>query len=147
MGVNIEWWQHMQREADEDDLRTGDFGFIQMSVSPDTYAIESPIEYRLYAWLKTLADKYGYKVKPQWEFGQFRYDFGITDKNGELLALIECDGAEFHCTPEQLERDKQKTAAAEMAAIRLFRWTGKEIYRDAQRCAEAIFFLIWPAGQ
>ena len=155
---NIEWWERMQRFADKADVAKGIDGdrlsFEHVQLSSETWRIESPLEYRLYVWLKRLGDKYGYLIKANLpklgvpQLDRFRYDFAVFDKSGEtLLALIECDSAEFHHLPEQLKRDREKDAAAKATGIRLFRWTGKEIYRDAQRCAEATFFSIWPAGQ
>lgn len=149
--MNIELWERWQRQADEADIKSGnsldEFSFQQMKLSSEAWVIESPIEHRLYVWLKKLGTKYGYLIQAQWELDRFRYDFAITDRSGNLLALIECDGREFHSTPEQLARDAEKNAAAEAAGIRLFRWTGREIYRDAHSCAEAMFFWIWPRGQ
>jgi very-short-patch-repair endonuclease len=148
---NIDWWERMQRLADDADVASGigldELSFQQVKLSSETWRIESPLEYRLYVWLKRLGAKYGYLIKAQWQLDRFRYDFAITDRARNLLALIECDSAEFHRLPEQLKRDKEKDEAAKVAGIRLFRWSGKEIYRDAQRCAEATFFSIWPAGQ
>ena len=147
---NIEWWQRMQYLADKADVESGVdlISFEQVELSSEAWRIESPLEYRLYVWLKRLGAKYGYVIKAQWQLDRFRYDFAILDKSGEkLLALIECDSAEFHRLPEQLERDRDKDEVARVACIRLFRWSGKEIYRDAHRCAEATFFAIWPAGQ
>jgi very-short-patch-repair endonuclease len=153
MGVsNIEWWERMQYFADEADIADGidwdKSSFEHVKISSEAWRIESPLEYRLYAWLKRLGAKYGYLIKAQWQLDRFRYDFAVLDKCGEkLLALIECDSAEFHHSPQQLKRDKEKDEAAKAAGIRLFRWSGKEIYRDAHQCAEATFFSIWPAGQ
>lgn len=149
---NIEWWQRMQYFADKADIANGIDGdkpsFEHVQLSSEAWRIESPLEYRLYVWLKRLGDKYSYLIKAQWKIDRFRYDFAVLDKSGEiLLALIECDSAEFHHLPEQLKRDEEKDAVAKAAGVRLFRWTGKEIYRDAHRCAEATFFSIWPAGQ
>jgi very-short-patch-repair endonuclease len=152
MMSNIEWWKRIQRFADEADIASGiDLdkpSFEQVELSSEAWRIESPLEYRLYVWLKRLGAKYGYLIKAQWQLDRYRYDFAITDRSGgKVLALIECDSAEFHGLPEQLKRDREKDEAAKVAGIRLFRWSGKEIYRDAQRCAEATFFSIWPAGQ
>jgi Protein of unknown function (DUF2726) len=157
MGVtNAEWWHRMECLAAEAD-ENGTSSFQQLphvELSSEIWRIESPIEYRLYAWLKRLGDKYGYLIKANPPrlgvslLDHFRYDFAIFDRSGEkLLALIECDGAEFHHSPQQLKRDQEKDSAAKAAGIRLFRWSGKEIWRDAHACAEATFFSIWPAGQ
>jgi hypothetical protein len=154
---NAEWWHRMEclaAEADENGVSSSFRQLPNVEPSSEVWRIESPIEYRLYAWLKRLGDKYGYLIKANPPklgnscLDRFRYDFAIFDRSGKaLLALIECDSAEFHHLPEQLKRDKEKDAAAKAAGIRLFRWSGKEIYRDAHRCAEATFFSIWPAGQ
>jgi hypothetical protein len=74
-------------------------------------------------------------LTPQFVVGHFRYDFAVV-VNGTPAILIECDGKEFHESPEAVEIDRLKDAKAlEVGAIML-RFTGSRIYRDLQSCAE-----------
>ena len=59
---------------------------------------ESPIEIILFNFLCT----YGLYGIPQYEIGKYRADIAFPDKK----LVIECDGKDFHSTPEQLERDR-----------------------------------------
>jgi very-short-patch-repair endonuclease len=97
---------------------------------------ESPIEIDLGAQiLRLLPD--GYELIAQYRFDRFRYDFAITHE-GRLCAFVECDGRAFHSTPEQIENDRKKDAVAAAASIKMFRYTGSEIVRDARHCAQKI---------
>ena len=149
---NAEWWERIERLAAEADAAMGldkllSFQQVDLSSDSEVWRVESPLEFKMYAWLKKLGDKYGYVVKANNPRGRFRYDFEIHSRSGDLLALVECDSAEFHHTPEQLENDRNKDEAAKAAGIPLYRYTGKEIHRDAYRCAEETYFHIWPRGQ
>jgi very-short-patch-repair endonuclease len=83
-------------------------------------------------------------LTPQFAIGRFRYDFAIV-VNGKPAILIECDGKEFHESPEALENDRQKDARAKEVGAIMLRFTGSRIYRDLQSCAEeAIAVLAAP---
>jgi hypothetical protein len=63
---------------------------------------ESPIEIELGARLiiaMRIIDDPSLKLIPQYVLGAYRYDFAITRKE-RLVALIECDGKDFHSTEE-----------------------------------------------
>ncbi len=101
---------------------------------------ESPIEVQMACCLTTLlfdsADVM--TIVPQYQLERYRYDFAIVRNNGEVLLLIECDGKEFHSSPEQVENDRRKNALAAAAGIDLIRFTGAEIYRDPMHCAQVV---------
>ena len=105
---------------------------------------ESPIEGLLAAEFPQFAKKCGYTVVTQLEVGPFRYDFAIMNSKGELVALVECDGREFHSTPEQIKRDQEKDDLAKELGVLMFRHTGKEICANPSRVAEQIIFHVWP---
>lgn len=135
--MNIELWQRWFKEADQADERSK---AIDLSEAPA--ACESPIEQRLAVFLVPHAEQWGFKVIPQFKLAGFRYDFAI-EKDGAVIAVIECDGMEFHSTPEQIARDVAKDLAARRAGLVAFRYSGSKIYADAKRCAEQIIFDLW----
>jgi hypothetical protein len=74
-------------------------------------------------------------LTPQFIIGTFRYDFAIV-VNGRPAILIECDGKEFHESPEAVENDRLKDEKAKQAGAVMLRFTGSRIYRDLKSCAE-----------
>lgn len=108
-----------------------------------TPACESQIEIDLGAAMIDTADD-RVLVEPQVSLGPYRFDFGIRSKDGGLLCLVECDGKEFHSTPEQLKNDAAKDRFAASVGVAIFRFTGQDIYRDPYRCAAAIIEKVVP---
>ncbi|SRR6266404_3045631 len=74
-------------------------------------------------------------LTPQFVIERFRYDFAIVI-NGKPAILIECDGKEFHESPETTENDRAKDAKAREVGAVMLRFTGSRIYRELQSCAE-----------
>lgn len=115
-------------------------------------ATDSPIETffgsRFYRHAKKLCERHGLKfafglgsddyairLRPQYPLLRFRYDFAMELKGREKpILLVECDGKAFHSTPQQRENDYRKNEAAREAGIALIRFTGSELYRDADGC-------------
>jgi very-short-patch-repair endonuclease len=94
---------------------------------------ESPIEIDLGArLLRTLST--AHLLVPQFRLQRFRYDFAIIRQ----LVLIECDGKQWHSTPEQLANDQRKDEAARKIGAPLLRFTGSEIFNDVNGCAERV---------
>lgn len=53
-----------------------------------------------------------------------------------MFIAVECDGHNFHeRTKEQAQRDKARDRAIQALGIVALRFTGSEIFRDADRCA------------
>ena len=92
--------------------------------------------------LEPRAAQFGCTAFPQFKHGPYRYDFAI-ERDGVVIAVIECDGLEFHSTPEQLERDHAKDLLAKQSGFQVFRFTGREIHSDAAACVEQIMFRMW----
>lgn len=120
---------------------------------------ESPIEEIMAAILPFVCTGYGYPsddcginpkfgavIRPQHEVGGYRVDFLITFycEGYERHIAIECDGHDFHeRTKDQAARDKGRDRALSAFGLRLLRFTGSEIYRNALRIGdelESIFF-------
>lgn len=98
---------------------------------------ESPIELMLGAQLQVDLPA-GYALRPQWRFQRWRMDFAITTSAGVACAFVECDGKEFHSTPEQIANDEAKNLAAARTGIPLWRFSGAQIHRDTARCVQTI---------
>jgi very-short-patch-repair endonuclease len=109
---------------------------------------ESPIEIELGAQLcKVIRSFEGLSLQPQFSLGPYRYDFAIVDEHSGLpIALIECDGREYHETEEQRANDRAKDDFATKERLLLFRFSGAEIYRDAQGCVSSIFKKLQSRG-
>lgn len=81
-------------------------------------------------------------LHPQFEWGNYRSDFLVVDRNG-LRVLIECDGHDFHeRTKEQAERDRSRDREAQALGYYILRFTGSEIYRDSRECIRQIIWFL-----
>jgi very-short-patch-repair endonuclease len=101
---------------------------------------ESLIEIDLGGRIKhalSLIDDPTLSLVPQYVLGPFRYDFALS-RNGKPIALIECDGRDFHSTEEQVANDRAKDARAPKEGFLLFRFSGSEIFRDTKGCVRTI---------
>lgn len=109
---------------------------------------ESPIEVMLGARLAVYRDRWNergfpkFKMVAQHKLAGYRYDFAILSEDGKLLIAIECDGAEFHSTPEQLANDRAKDAAVRAAGADIFRFSGSDIFQHDDRCVAGVFRLL-----
>lgn len=86
-------------------------------------------------------------IAPQSVIGSFRVDFLLsrfaTDFGPEGVVIkklpkivIECDGHDFHeRTKEQAAKDRSRDRELSLQGYRVLRFTGSELYRDADKCA------------
>ena len=91
-------------------------------------------------------------IEPQAKIGKYRVDFLVTYverwEDGIELArtqmAIECDGHYFHDrTKEQARKDKERDRMLQSLGLRVYRYTGSEIWADVFKCAcQAINELI-----
>lgn len=77
---------------------------------------------------------------PQVVIGDYRVDFllrdGFKDERG---IVVECDGHDFHeRTKEQAIRDRSRDRWLTLQGYTVLRFTGAEVWRDAQTCAVQI---------
>lgn len=81
---------------------------------------------------------------PQYPWGRYRVDLALRKPTGEMI-FIECDGEEFHSTPEQIARDEARQREMTEAGIPVIRFTGAEIYHSAVACSNEIMrrFKRW----
>lgn len=104
--------------------------------------VESPIEQILagsvYGWL----DHHGAvaEVLLQAPVGPYRADMLI--QVGDRQLVVECDGAAYHGSPEQVERDKRRDRYCAARGIHVMRFSGSEIHRDPRGCAAEIGLWI-----
>lgn len=81
---------------------------------------------------------------PQYEWQDFRIDLALRVPEYRFKwVFIECDGHDFHeRTKEQAARDRQKDRAIQSSGIPVLRFTGSEIHRNLEDCAEQVFQFI-----
>jgi DNA helicase II / ATP-dependent DNA helicase PcrA len=90
---------------------------------------QTPIE----KMLSKAMSRAGVHFEPQVRVGSYIPDFIVT--TGSLRWVIEADGAGFH----DRERDRQRDSILKGLGIEeVIRFTGSEIYRDADQCAADI---------
>lgn len=82
-----------------------------------------------------------FQIAPQWKIGSYRMDFalmfGSADNALTSRVVVECDGHDFHeKTREQAARDKLRDRYILAHGWPVLRFTGSEIHRDAEACAE-----------
>jgi very-short-patch-repair endonuclease len=80
---------------------------------------ESYIEKRLYNALKS----HGFNPIPQVRCGPYRIDLALM----EYKLAIECDGKEWHSTPEQKKHDSRKNYYLKKNGWKVCRLSGKTI--------------------
>jgi hypothetical protein len=99
------------------------------------------VEFRPFA----LGPGRGWTLIPQYEWGSFRVDLAFQKPDGFLL-FIECDGKEFHSSPEQLERDAVREQIMIERGYPVMRFTGAEINYSPHACADQLHrFRGWGA--
>lgn len=79
---------------------------------------------------------------PQFAWSFYRSDWAIVNPARTGALLIECDGKEFHSSADQLAHDAKKDAAAHDRGFLTMRFTGSQIFRDADSCAQKIFDAV-----
>lgn len=113
---------------------------FQESVAPQAplaLPVDSPIEAMLRdALLPLIRDRF--VLKTRHETGRYKLDFALWSEKSWRVA-VECDGHEFHeKTKEQAARDRTRERDLVFEGWTVLRFTGSEIYRDAQRCAQDV---------
>jgi very-short-patch-repair endonuclease len=84
---------------------------------------------------------FGACFEMQAEIGPYRVDFLFTTYSDgfKRKLVVECDGHDFHeKTKEQARRDKARDRYFAKHGISVIRFSGSEIYRDADECKEEL---------
>ena len=101
--------------------------------------VESPIEAVMVAaideWLECHGVDYA-AVSTQVPFGPYRADIWVQASGHNLV--IECDGAAFHGSMEQVAHDKRRDRYCALQNIAVMRFSGAEIMGDPRGCAAQI---------
>jgi very-short-patch-repair endonuclease len=108
----------------------------QYSYKRELSKCESPIEEMM---LEALYEK-GLKPYTQIPCGRYRIDIVVKEKYKKIA--IECDGKEFHSSNEQVKNDEQKNYYLRKKKYEVIRFTGSEIYRNKNWCAEVVYNRI-----
>jgi very-short-patch-repair endonuclease len=78
-----------------------------------------------------------WEVVPQYEELAYRLDFAIFYPKGKVA--VEVDGHEWHeRTKEQAARDKQRDRELQTAGWFVLRFTGSEVFKDADACVTEV---------
>ena len=85
----------------------------------------------------------GLLLVPQFKWLIYRSDWAIYNPKTTGALLIECDGKDFHSSPEQIEHDKKKDQAAHDMGYLTMRFSGAKIHYSADECAAKIFGFIY----
>lgn len=153
-------------EADAGDFKPVLIGAALMSVVDRVRLIlnvspgcDSPIEAQLGAEIITFFDRaseplllckaidlrnapHGLLLVPQFAWSVYRSDWAILSARRHGALLIECDGKEFHSSDAQRAHDAKKDAAALDSGFVTLRFTGSQIFRDADGCAQKIYDAV-----
>ncbi len=85
------------------------------------------------------------KLIPQMKVGKYRGDFAVINDNARLF--VEVDGYAFHdSTRDQLEHDRQRDRFLMAQGWRVARFTGREVWKDADRCADDVATILRSLG-
>lgn len=81
-------------------------------------------------------------VALQAEVKPYRFDILLGVRIDSVISwlVVECDGHDWHDrTKEQAAHDRSRDRALQRAGFDVFRFTGREIWRDGDKCADEIF--------
>lgn len=85
----------------------------------------------------------GLLLVPQFKWLIYRSDWAIYNPKTTGALLIECDGKEFHSGPEHIAHDAKKDQSAHDLGFLAMRFTGSQIHRNADGCAQEIFNFVY----
>lgn len=84
----------------------------------------------------------GLLLVPQFAWSYYRSDWAIMNASLEGALLIECDGKDWHSSADQKAHDAKKDLAALDYGYITLRFTGSQIHKDADGCAQKIFDAV-----
>jgi len=97
-------------------------------------------------------DLKNYFIIPQYEINNYRIDFLICLDNGKIdpyrykenCLIIEIDSYLWHgAEPEQFAKEKERERELQKEGYKLMRFSGREIYRDVEKCViETMGYLL-----
>jgi very-short-patch-repair endonuclease len=138
-------------EATKSDYGRGlDYGYeLGRAIGYLDARCKSPIEAQMaYALVNVINQRdllFHITIDGQTPIGKYTADFAFGKKGNEkIYAILECDGHDYHeRTKEQAAHDRQRDRAIQALGIMVIRFTGSEIHKDADKCAnEAINMIL-----
>lgn len=101
----------------------------------DSLRTESPIEEMLAGAITEWIDHHGVRatLATQIPIGPYRADI-LIEADGRKL-VVECDGAAYHTSPDQIAHDKRRDRYCVANGLAVMRFSGDEIKRDPRGCA------------
>lgn len=85
----------------------------------------------------------GLVLVPQFAWSFYRSDWAVYNPSTQSALLVECDGKDFHSSPGQVEHDRKKDEAALGHGFLTLRFTGSEIFRGADECAQKVYDAVY----
>jgi very-short-patch-repair endonuclease len=117
--------------------------FIADGVHPHIERCGSPIERRLLVAMFRADPLCCYfNLSTQHDLGPYRADIALHARRTPypILLIIEADGRAFHAANHhQVARDKKRDRYMAELGLAVMRFTGSEIFADADACAAQIF--------
>ncbi len=104
----------------------------------------SPIEQAFWNAWESLPGNHSvqFHLTPQYSIGRYRVDFAHI----RTKTAIELDGFASHSSTDDIANDRKRQREIEAMGWYVFRFGGKEIHKDAQRCAEDTRMLLIKRG-
>lgn len=84
----------------------------------------------------------GLLLVPQFKWSFYRSDWAIYNAETKSALLIECDGAAFHSSPDQIAHDRKTDAAAQDRGWLTMRFAGWRINKDADSLAQNVYDAV-----
>lgn len=146
------------------DILTQHPAVVTMACCPFDTFFESPLERKLFEAivsksqgfsqdlqrpvLHLLYDHKLLTIQPQYQIKlskNYRLDFLLTSRSKQLA--LEVDGHDYHeRTKEQAKRDKERDRALVAAGFTVMRFTGSEIYHNADKAAREVLDFVVKGG-
>ena len=79
----------------------------------------------------------GYRVVPQFKVAGYSIDLVIESDQNRLA--VECDGDEFHSSPEQRENDMRRQRILERCGWTFWRMRGSEFYFNREQAMKSLW--------
>jgi very-short-patch-repair endonuclease len=126
------------------DLKQGDirrrlleFALDPGAVTRELHSAETAAESEFERQVLVRLVQAGYRVMPQYWVGYYRIDI-VVEGGGKRLA-VECDGDQYHHTPEQIASDLERQAILERLGWQFVRIRGSLFFRDPERAMAPVF--------
>jgi len=84
------------------------------------------------------------EIIPGWKWERYRADWIVRKPNGKI-AVVECDGAPYHSSKDQIAKDRRRDRKMLRAGLAVFRFTGSDIFLYADICALKVKVAFWEA--